>query len=185
MAKDPLDRERWERAALAAIERGGPAAVAVVPLARELGVTKGSFYWHYDNRAELLAAALRRWEHEQTEELLAGIGAIENPHERLAELFRYSLEAMAPTIYARLLAAAPDEPVVAAVVERTTEARIAFLERAFADLGMTPARAKRQALLTYAMYTGMAALTPTSALPGDARGRAALSKVALEVLVPR
>src|SRR4051794_41398282 len=51
MAPDrTLDRERWEAAALDAFEAGGLRAVAVEPLARALGVTKGSFYWHFKDR---------------------------------------------------------------------------------------------------------------------------------------
>ncbi|HXD53500.1 MAG TPA: helix-turn-helix domain-containing protein, partial [Solirubrobacteraceae bacterium] len=59
---DQLTPEDWERAALAAIRDGGPEAVAVEPLARRLGVTKGSFYWHFANRDGLLGAAIARWE---------------------------------------------------------------------------------------------------------------------------
>jgi AcrR family transcriptional regulator len=42
-----LRREDWARAALEAFSRGGLPAIAVAPLARRLGVTKGSFYWHF------------------------------------------------------------------------------------------------------------------------------------------
>ena len=59
----PLSRERWASEALKAMARGGVAAVAVEPLARALGVTKGSFYWHFKNRDALIAAALERLEH--------------------------------------------------------------------------------------------------------------------------
>ena len=45
------------RAAIDAFERSGPAGVAIVPLARQLGVTRGSFYWHFKSRDELLVAA--------------------------------------------------------------------------------------------------------------------------------
>ena len=45
------------------------AAVAVEPLARRLGVTKGSFYWHFANREALVAAAVTRWEHDQLSDL--------------------------------------------------------------------------------------------------------------------
>src|SRR5689334_3604059 len=37
------------------------AAVGVEPLARTLGVTKGSFYAHYRDRDELITAALAEW----------------------------------------------------------------------------------------------------------------------------
>ena len=57
-----LSREDWERAALEAMADAGVAAVAVEPLARRLGVTKGSFYGFFANRDELIEAALSRWE---------------------------------------------------------------------------------------------------------------------------
>ena len=66
---DRLTRSDWERAALQAIAESGMNAVAVEPLARRLGVTKGSFYWHFANREALMAAAITRWERDQLEDL--------------------------------------------------------------------------------------------------------------------
>ena len=57
-----LSAEDWALAALDVIAEQGLAAVAVEPLARRLGVTKGSFYWHFPSREALLVAALERWE---------------------------------------------------------------------------------------------------------------------------
>ena len=57
-----MDREQWAEAALGAIATGGIKAVAVEPLAARLGVTKGSFYWHFADRRALIDAALERWE---------------------------------------------------------------------------------------------------------------------------
>jgi CubicO group peptidase (beta-lactamase class C family) len=54
----------WMRAARLALLHGGPASVRVEPLARALGVTKGSFYWHFRDRRELMDALLREWEEE-------------------------------------------------------------------------------------------------------------------------
>src|SRR5260370_1248821 len=55
-----LTRDDWITAALRAIADGGLAAVGVEPLAARLGATKGSFYWHFENRDALLEAAIRR-----------------------------------------------------------------------------------------------------------------------------
>ena len=52
-----LEAAAWEEAALAALETQGVAGVAIEPLARALGVTKGSFYWHFVDRAALLQAS--------------------------------------------------------------------------------------------------------------------------------
>src|SRR6478672_1382170 len=59
-----LDKSDWLRAARLALLHHGPEAVRVEPLARDLGVTKGSFYWHFTDRAELLEALILEWEQE-------------------------------------------------------------------------------------------------------------------------
>ena len=62
----PLSREAWVKAASILIAQEGVPAVAVEPLAVALGVTKGSFYWHFHNRDELIQAALEAWEQDQS-----------------------------------------------------------------------------------------------------------------------
>jgi CubicO group peptidase (beta-lactamase class C family)/AcrR family transcriptional regulator len=59
-----LSKESWMRAARRALLDRGPEGVRVEPLARDLGVTKGSFYWHFADRGELLEALLVEWEQE-------------------------------------------------------------------------------------------------------------------------
>src|SRR3712207_6616915 len=55
-------RERWVEEGLRALAAGGPDAVRVEPLAQALGVTKGGFYWHFDDRRALLDEMLDAWE---------------------------------------------------------------------------------------------------------------------------
>jgi AcrR family transcriptional regulator len=55
-------RTAWIDAGLRALAAGGPDAVRVEVLARELGVTKGGFYWHFDDRRALLEEVLDGWE---------------------------------------------------------------------------------------------------------------------------
>src|SRR5690606_34135016 len=71
-----LSAEDWAQAALELIAEQGVAAVAVEPLARRLGVTKGSFYWHFPSREALLVAALERWEQFEQEEVFGQLEAI-------------------------------------------------------------------------------------------------------------
>src|SRR4051794_23961543 len=78
-----LSAQDWARAALKAIAAGGLAAVGVEPLARTLGVTKGSFYAHYRNRDELITAALDEWGRSHGEEGLAHFAAIADPARRV------------------------------------------------------------------------------------------------------
>src|SRR3954452_14172520 len=55
------------RAGLEALRKGGVAGVRVERLAAEVGLTKGSFYWHFRDRGELLEALLDYWAREMTE----------------------------------------------------------------------------------------------------------------------
>jgi AcrR family transcriptional regulator len=57
-----LAKEDWLRAARLALLQRGPGEVRVELLARKLRVTKGSFYWHFKDREDLLSHLLREWE---------------------------------------------------------------------------------------------------------------------------
>src|ERR1051325_671237 len=56
-----LDAEAWVTSAFDALAEGGVDAVRVEPLAKALGITKGSFYWHFADRRALLDAMLSTW----------------------------------------------------------------------------------------------------------------------------
>lgn len=144
----------WEGAALDLIAEQGVAAVAVEPLARRLGVTKGSFYWHFANRDALLEATLRRWEHADAEDLMAQVDRIVDPRERLVELFRRtSREMRSHVIYSALLKAL-DHPAVQPVMQRVSQRRIQYLAVAFRSLGMSRREAMDRGRLAYSAYVG-------------------------------
>jgi AcrR family transcriptional regulator len=60
----------WLRAARSALLHGGVEAVRVERLARDLHVTKGSFYWHFKDREELLELLLQEWEQELSQQII-------------------------------------------------------------------------------------------------------------------
>jgi AcrR family transcriptional regulator len=151
----PLTRTDWAEAALLTLARDGLKGVAVERLARELGTTKGSFYWHFADRAELIAATLERWEHRATTEMIARIEAIDDPRERLAALATTAYAGAARgNAYAAMLAAAAD-PLVRAALKRVTRAQLAFLHELYTDLGVPGDQAARHAHLAFALYLGI------------------------------
>jgi len=159
-----LSAADWEQGALDLIASQGLGAVAVEALARQLGVTKGSFYWHFPTREALLKAALLRWEH-QAEALFDEVEAIEEPRERLRELFRRTgREAKSHVIYSALLRAL-DQPIVQPVMERVSQRRMDFLTRAYGQLGMQRRQAAQRARLAYAAYVGFLQLTLQLGVP--------------------
>jgi AcrR family transcriptional regulator len=149
-----LSAADWAQGALEMIAEQGVRGVAVEPLARRLGVTKGSFYWHFPSRDALLQAALEHWERVEIDEVFSSVEAIEDPRLRLRELFqRVAHTARAHVIYTELLKA-PDHPVVQPVVQRVSKRRLDYLVIAFRQVGMPRADAQNRARLTYAAYVG-------------------------------
>jgi AcrR family transcriptional regulator len=66
-------RAQWIEEGLRALAAGGPDAVRIESLAQTLGVTKGGFYWHFDDRQALLAEMLDTWERASIDEVLARV----------------------------------------------------------------------------------------------------------------
>lgn len=160
-----LSAEDWEEAALGLIADQGVGALAVEALARQLGVTKGSFYWHFRTREALLLAALERWEQYGEREVLGQIETIADPRERLPELFRRVAHELRPhRVYAALLKAL-DHPLVVPVMARVSQRRTDFLNTAYREAGLPPEDAINRARLTYAAYVGFLQLNFTLGLP--------------------
>src|SRR3954470_9454980 len=66
-------RSQWIEEGLRALGVGGPDAVRIESLAQALGVTKGGFYWHFDDRQALLAEMLDTWERVVTEDVITRV----------------------------------------------------------------------------------------------------------------
>lgn len=149
-----LSSADWETAALDLLAEQGVAAVAVEPLARRLGVTKGSFYWHFPSREALLKAALERWEKQDEEMVFDPLQEIADPAERLRELFvRTSREMRTHVLYSELLKAL-DHPVVQPVMARVSQRRIHFLMQAYRAMQFGRKDAMNRARLAYSAYVG-------------------------------
>jgi len=152
--RSTLSAGDWEQQALVLIAEKGIRAVAIELLARRMGVTKGSFYWHFPNRDALLEQSLLRWEKHDEANLQASLGAIADPRERLRSFFRRSgREQLTHDVYSSLLSAA-DHPKVEPLLEMVAERRMKRIEAAFGEIGFTPEEASHRARLTYSTYLG-------------------------------
>lgn len=178
-----LTASDWTEAALQSIAEAGLRAVTVSSLAGRLGVTKGSFYWHFSGREELLAAALARWERRATIEAVQALDAIPDHRRRLELILDASSQPpRARSLYAAL-AGASDEPLVKAVLTRVGTARIDYLDNCYRKLGLPTAEARSRAVFAYAAYRGLLQLAYESpaSLPGHWRTYADLFR---QVLLP-
>ena len=161
-----LTAQDWIDAAYSAIAEDGVGSVAVEPLARRLGVTRGSFYWHFKDRRALVEATLGRWERESTEAVISTTRSISDPLERFVRLAEEAFDE-APRdddaagfdvsrrrAFELAISDASDDPVVRPFLRRVTERRIGYVEECYRALGLPPEEAGHRALMAYAAYVG-------------------------------
>lgn len=149
-----LSADDWAQAALDMIAEQGVSAVAVEPLARRLGVTKGSFYWHFPSRDALLQAALERWELFEQQDVFGSLEDVTDPSERLRALFLLAAHEVTPHIIYSELLKALDHPMVRPVIDRISRRRLDYLVKAFQQAGLEGTAAQHRARLAYAAYVG-------------------------------
>jgi AcrR family transcriptional regulator len=87
-------RSSWIEEGLRALAAGGADAVRIEPLARALGVTKGGFYWHFENRSALLEEMLDAWERVSVDDVVSRVEA--DGGDARAKLRRLSAIALSP-----------------------------------------------------------------------------------------
>jgi AcrR family transcriptional regulator len=163
-----LARNDWTQAGLRALVRGGIAAVRVEGLARDLGTTKGSFYWHFKDLAELRQTMLELWEALATTAITAAVKAAEqDPRGRLMLLV--DLVSVRPdTVYGGIEVepALRDwgrtDPQARAVVERVDRQRLADLADFLRDVGVAETELLPKAQLIYAAVIGLENLRLTT-----------------------
>lgn len=149
--------DTWTQAALAALRDGGPAAIRVEAIARTLGVSKGSFYWHFADRKALVEAAIAQWEAQSTAAIIAESERGATADDKLRRL----LATVSPTFdRARppgelLLYLRAEEEGVRASVERVVARRLDYVTDLLVELGVDRREARRRAALALTVTVGM------------------------------
>lgn len=149
-----LTREDWAKGALRAIARGGVEAVAVEPIAAELGATKGSCYWHFKNRDALVQAALELWEQLRTDAVIEYLEKESDPARRLRMLNDLAYERGPSDRVEIALLSNPTNRSSMRTMRRVVERRIAYLAEQLEALGWTSEEARDRAMLIGYLYVG-------------------------------
>ncbi|HYH20171.1 MAG TPA: TetR/AcrR family transcriptional regulator [Azospirillum sp.] len=155
-----LGRADWVAAARRALVDGGVAEVKVDRLATRLRVTRGSFYWHFKSRAELLDALLEDWRHANVEPFLSVLDGEGEPVLRLKRFFGVWLNGAAfdPALDSAMRDWARTSRPVARLVREADAARTDVLRRIFAAMGYPEPEAEVRARVAYYHQVGYYAL---------------------------
>ncbi|APE42275.1 hypothetical protein BOO69_01720 [Sulfitobacter alexandrii] len=133
MSTTRLNSDSWIAAGFDALRQAGPQALAAEPLARRLGTTKGSFYWHFKDVPAYHAELLARWQHDALRRLDALTGQDGAADRRLRDFGRGML---ADPTEPSLRLWAQSLPEVGRALARVDDARLSYLETLLRQLGL-------------------------------------------------
>ncbi len=154
--KVTLTKEDWINAGWLLMTSKGVEGVKVEALARQLDVSKGSFYWHFKNRNELLEAILQRWE-EQTMFLIQESQKTTDSKERLVNLFSLIAQVcQEPDPEPAIFLWANKNPQVQQRVHDLENKRVDYLSKLFEDYGFEAKAARNRAEVAYLAMMGFA-----------------------------
>ena len=156
--REALDRTAWIAGSLGIVAQEGIGGLRVESLAKHLGVTKGSFYWHFKDRRDLIDAVLDDWRNSRIRDIRKQTST--EPGKERATL-RHTIDIYAAarnrkgiSIEATIRLWARQDAKGLAVVEEVDAERLACTRRLFLALGLVPAEAAARSALLYAYVFG-------------------------------
>ena len=182
MATTRTPRSTWIAEGLKALAAGGPDAVRIEPLAEALGVTKGGFYWHFENRRALLGEMLDAWERSGVDAVIERVereGG--DARARLRRLFSIAASRDAREILRTDLAVrdwARREPAVAERLRRADNRRMDYMRSLFGAVSSDEAEVEARCMLAFSLFVG----SHFVAVDHGARSRAEVFELALRWL---
>lgn len=163
-----LERDHWIRAALELLATEGVGGVRIVPLAERLGVTSGSFYWHFKNRRQLYDALLEYWEHEMTDAAIEAARRFDGPPEqRIWGLMEQVMSGGLARYDLAIWHWAQSDAKARRVFDRTLEKRFAFAAWMFRQAGFSRSQAEARGRMMVVYMMGESTLIPDE--PGKRR----------------
>lgn len=151
-----LTAQDWVLAAVKRLAAHGVEHVRVEPLAQDLGVSKGSFYWHFDNRDALLSAILQMWESLGTEAIINAVNSsTDDPVERVRALMTHTFgPAEHDGVELGIRAWARHDPTARAVAARVDARRIGYVVELLRACGVDAPTARTRADFMYRTLIG-------------------------------
>jgi AcrR family transcriptional regulator len=148
-----LTPDDWTRAGLQALARDGFTAVKADLLAKSLGVSRGSFYWHFADMDAFQLAVMQRWQKVATDAIIREVEGAAAGTDRLLFLLRLAFKADAAHEIA-MRSWAVSHGQARAIVKAVDTRRLVYIERLFSEAGLEQSLARARAQIVYWTYIG-------------------------------
>jgi AcrR family transcriptional regulator len=158
-ARATLSPESWIEAATTLLVDQGIDSVRVDLLARILGVTRGSFYWHFKDRQDLLRSVLQAWHRRATEQVTANFESrTADPQLLIRDLISLPARGRSAQRAARIELAirawARRDEMARRALDEADASRIAYHVQVFSALGFSDDEARMRAFMLYGYEIG-------------------------------
>src|SRR5258708_14516257 len=161
---DQLSAKDWLDQGLKTLAQNGFTALKAEPLAKAMGVSRGSFYWHFADIAAFHAAILQHWREIAVEQIIAGVEAASRDSNPLEVLLRRVFsERLAIESAVRIWASV--DPAAPAAVQAIDRRRLGYVERLLAQSGLSAEVARSPAQVLYLAFPGFAPSDPPQPKP--------------------
>ena len=152
---DQLSAKDWLDQGLKALASRGFTALKAEPLAKAMGVSRGSFYWHFADIAAFHAAILARWHEVAAEQIIANVEAASKDENPLALLLRRVFgERLMLERAVRTWASV--DPAARAAVQAIDRRRLNYVEGLLTQSGLSAELARARAQVLYWAFLGFA-----------------------------
>ena len=152
---DRLTKSDWITHGLRTLANDGANALKVGPMALELKVSRGSFYWHFRDIADFRSQLLRSWRERSTDQIIRELDAGKDEPDRLKQLTKRAFAAKRDLDRAIRSWAAEDEDV-ARIVASVDARRVAYIAKLLVAAGVESRKALPRAAFMYWAYLGQA-----------------------------
>ncbi len=152
---DQLSARDWLDQGLRTLARSGFTALKAEPLAKAMGVSRGSFYWHFADIGAYHTAILKHWREVAAEQIIAGLEAARKDESPLPLLLRQAFGGRLVLEKAVRSWAALD-PVARNAVQAIDRRRVSYVESLLRGTGLTPGVARARAQILYWAFIGFA-----------------------------
>lgn len=153
-----LDRNDWIEAAIDVLADQGTDGLRVEVLAKNFGVTKGSFYWHFKDRQDLLTAVLDTWRDGRIKDIIKQTTALPGKEREqiyhVIEVYSTGRNRKGISIELAVRDWARRDAHAAAIVEEVETRRLECTRKLFLACGLSEVEAKARSLMLYAYVFG-------------------------------
>ncbi|MFA3918842.1 TetR/AcrR family transcriptional regulator [Ruegeria hyattellae] len=174
-----LRKSDWLDFGLKRLVKSGPGALKAEPLAKAMKVSRGSFYWHFEDIESFRRGILALWREKATQHVVYAVNDEPSSEDSLCRLLSIAFTSELDMERA-IRAWAMQDPDVSAIVEDVDAERVEYIKSLLAEIGYEPDDARMRAVFLYWAFLGQVSMPSVRGKGIDADGSAKMARLLLQ-----